>query len=136
MPLYDTSSTTLKKAIYPGDTQTLQSAEKISANNTAGLQINVPNSVYQPAQGISYELIFSGNPGTFEMDIQDATTDTDGAYQSITNAAITTASAGSDGKYYARFELTPFVGKWTRPFWKTLVQNNATVTVTVNISRP
>lgn len=130
MPLYDTTSNP-KLQIQPGDIQTLQNAETVSVNGTAYVQRNVPNSIYQPAKALNVSVRFSGNPGAFELDIQDADVDNDAAYQSIPNALLNASSLGSDGSYNTRYELSPFTGNWIRPYWKTAPANAVTVTVTL-----
>jgi hypothetical protein len=128
MPLYDTSSNP-QLQILPGDVQILQNAETVSVNGTAVIQRNVPNSIYQPAKALNISIEFSGNPGAFELDIQDSDEDEDSSYQSIPNALLNVASIGSDGSYNTRYELSPFTGNWIRPYWKTAPANAVTVTV-------
>lgn len=82
------------------------------ASNRACVQIG--NAL--PLESVSVEVEFSGAPGAFEIDIQDADSDCDAAYQQIPNAKITVVSAQN----YARFELNPFTGKFIRVVLKSL----------------
>lgn len=86
----------------------------------------------QRVQGNSYpwgcavEVTFSGAPGTFEVDVQAAETDTDASYISV--ATITAVNASNVG----RADLTPaiFFGKFVRLFHKTF-PNAVTTTALV-----
>lgn len=87
-----TTNTTppLPAALYPGDQQTVFSAEQPVAGTAS---ISVAFGV-RPAGGpntISVEGFWSGAPGNFEVDLQTADTDADGMYQ-IEGTGITQAS--------------------------------------------
>jgi len=73
------------------------------------------------------ELSFSGNPGTFEVDIQGSETDTDASYV-LLGTAITTVNSSN----YARFEGVNFYPRFVRAFVKTLGND---VSVTCLITR-
>jgi hypothetical protein len=75
--------------------------------------------------GASFQLKFSGNPGTFEVDIQTSDTDLDADYCNI-NTWNSTASLNAN--YVGRIELPQFWAKFVRAYVKTLT-NAVTVTV-------
>lgn len=134
MPVYSG----VQYAIYPGD------APFVAINNEA-------STVYPsgtPAQAcaigepwnkgpinISVELLFSADPGAFEVDIQTADTDSTNAYQGQTGTgwALTSASTGSGSGtiFSARTELA-VKAHFVRPYVKTQTANG--VNITCNIS--
>jgi hypothetical protein len=61
--------------------------------------------------GAMWEIVFSGDPGVFEIDIEDAANDTDNAYiLNLSNAAFkitAVGKVGTDGKRYIYVELQP-----------------------------
>ena len=73
-----------------------------------------PNDSYPSS--VSVELIFSGAPGAFEVDLQDSDTDADAYFQSIAGASLTAVSANNT----ARLEQIPLKGKFARLYIKTL----------------
>jgi hypothetical protein len=71
-------------------------------------QIERVNRTFYP-WGISLEIFFSGNPGSFEVDLQDADIDQDSHY--VTVDAIT---SGLNASYVTRIELPSFYAKYVR----------------------
>lgn len=71
-------------------------------------QLERVNRTFYP-WGISLEIFFSGNPGSFEVDLQDADIDMDSHY--VTVDAIT---AGLNASYVTRIELPSFYTKYVR----------------------
>jgi hypothetical protein len=71
-------------------------------------QIERVNRTFYP-WGISLEIFFSGNPGAFEVDFQDADIDQDSHY--VTVDAIT---VGLNASYVTRIELPSFYAKYVR----------------------
>jgi len=89
-------------------------------------QIERVNRSFYP-WGISLEIFFSGNPGAFEVDLQDADVDEDSHY--VTVDAIT---AGLNASYVTRIELPSFYAKYVRV--KLVTLTNA-VNVSVLLTR-
>lgn len=78
--------------------------------------------------GASFQLKFSGAPGTFEVDIQTSDTDLDADYCNI-NTWNSTASLNTNN--VGRIELPQFWAKFVRAYVKTLTNAvNVTVLVT------
>lgn len=103
-------------AIYPGDSQTVFSAEQPvipQASDRVHLALG-PWENYPPS--VSIEGFFSGAPGAFEIDIQDADTDADAFYQTVPSAGV--ISAVSTNNTF-RAELVPIKGKFVRAYLKT-----------------
>lgn len=73
---------------------------------------------YAPA--VTAEILFSGAPGTFEVDLQEADTDADAAYITLpTGGTLTSVNANNIG----RFDLIPVAGHFLRFFMKTLTNS-------------
>lgn len=125
MPAYGTRN---PQAIYPGDLPTVLWSAEAPATGTTSLAValfldpNIGN-----AAKLSVEVSFSAAPGAFEIDIQDADTDVDAAYIAIPNAIINAVNAGN----FARFELSPFVGRFVRLLMKTQPANAVNTTAKV-----
>ncbi len=79
---------------------------------------------------ITVELRFSGAPGAFELDVQEADTDADGFY--VTPSAVAYQVTAVDANQVARVDLSPTGGKFLRVLMKTLT--NA-VNTSVKVSR-
>ncbi len=57
--------------------------QRIAATTaSAAVQLERQKSAYYPP-GVSFELAFSGNPGTFRVDIQTSDTDQDSSYVTV-----------------------------------------------------
>lgn len=119
----------------PSSQQTLWNAE----SPTTG-QISQQCSVAQAAgagaqKSISVQFTFSGNPGTFTFQILDSDTDlTSASYLNVpSGGSLTTATLGSDGKYYTKTELVPFAGQFVAISCVAQTQNPVTVTALVTL---
>jgi hypothetical protein len=120
MPGYPGSS----QAILIRDNQQLYlwNNESVRAGTASiACQVERVNRSFYP-WGISLEIFFSGNPGAFEVDLQDADIDQDSHY--VTVDAIT---AGLNASYVTRIELPSFYTKYVRV-------KLVTLTNSVNIS--
>jgi hypothetical protein len=86
----------------------------------ASIAVNLqPGFEGMPPPMVTVELRFSGAPGAFEVDIQEADTDADAFYITPSNAAYTvTAVVAATGIF--RVDLSPTGGKFMRLFMKTL----------------
>jgi hypothetical protein len=89
----------------------------------------------QSQRGLRIRVIFSGNPGAFEIDPQESDDDTNNAYLQVSSGgtalSITAAVAGGS-KYYAGLDLTGVVdAKFLRTVVKTLT-NNVTVSILIS----
>ena len=119
--------------LYPGDSfnSINNEASTVYPSGTAGERVALAQTQNGSERDVSLALVFSANPGTFEIDLQTADQDVSGAYQTVPSATITTASVGPDGKYYARYEAH-VKAKFARAYQKTLCQNacNETATIT------
>ena len=83
--------------------------ETVAAGTASiAFQIERVNRSFYP-WGISLEIFFSGAPGTFEVDLQDADIDMDSHY--VTVDAIST---GMNASYVTRIELPSFYAKYVR----------------------
>ncbi len=83
--------------------------------------------------GLSFEAIFNGNPGTFEIDLMGANNDLAANYVSIGNINATNNS--SSGAYVGRLDMASNVWpKYVAAYVK-LMPNAATVKVTLQVTR-
>ncbi len=95
-------------------------------------QFYVQPTPLQPSPNISFEFSFASNPGTFNYQIEDSTTDLTGNYVTIPVAGtITSCPQSEGGAYVCRVELNPFMGRYGRVYVQTQTQNAVNVTVTV-----
>lgn len=121
MPLY--SNIGAVTSIAPGDQVAVFNADA-AISGQASQQLALQKPYMAGLVYIGVELLFSATPGTFELDIQEADTDTDAAY--VTIGSISAVSAGQ----YARgdYQVT---GRFCRAFLKTLTNVvNTTVRIT------
>jgi len=65
--------------------------------------------------GASFQIIFSGNPGTFRLDVQTADLDQDSSF-----VTVSSLTAGLNGAYQGRIELPTFWAKYVRVLLVTL----------------
>lgn len=94
---------------------------ELTDNATAGTASKSVNLERRPGSfypwGASFEIFFSGAPGTFEVDIQTADIDQDSHYCTIS----TINSTGSlNANNVGRIELPQFWAKYVRAYVKTL----------------
>ncbi len=93
-------------------------AETILAGGVS-LAINLSPSETNSPPMVCVEIHFSGAPGVFEIDVQEADTDADAFYILMSNAnyTINTVNATTQN---VRVDLSPTGGKFMRLFMKTL----------------
>lgn len=97
MPAY--SSTVPPFALYPGDSETVWSAES-PATNAASEQVALSfDTVNGYLQVVSVQINFSGTPGAFKIDVQTADTDVDAAYQVLPANTGQVSAVGGSGDY-------------------------------------
>jgi len=114
--------------IYQGDSYLLFNAETVAAPQ-ASVEVGLGGKYDNYPSNVSVEVIFSADPGVFEIDIQEADTDGDVYFTEVPSAgAITAVSAG----FVARSDLVPIKAKFMRVYVKTLT--NA-VKTTVKVTR-
>ena len=103
-------------AILPTDTlsATFKSAQVALQHTYAGTQ-----------QRLSVEIVFSGNPGTFTLNLQTADTDVDANYQ---NEGTAISSVTNN---VARLELNQVVANFARLVFSAL-QNSVTATAKIS----
>ena len=97
-------------------------------------QLQIPRGLATAALRI--EIDFSANPGTFEIDIMEADTDTSGAleYQQVpTGGSITTVVAGPNGaSTHQSVDLAAISGQFVCLYVKTATQNVCTCTARIS----
>jgi hypothetical protein len=109
MPNYDAARFTT--ALYSAQSELFFDAEQPAAPQ-ASRQFHIPQGRLGSAPpSLTIEGFFSGDPGVFDIAIQEADTNTDDAYQTIPSAGNITAV---DGNFYFRVDLAPFVGVFIR----------------------
>jgi hypothetical protein len=125
MPVYNTAK--YPPAAYPGDVVTVANAESVTTG-TFSQQVALQSGPLQnPAEAIALEISFSGAPGAFSFQLQEATTDIAAAYQNI-GTAIT--AVGGSGQY-ARQVYTSVKGPFVRLSYATQPANSVTVTAKI-----
>lgn len=83
---------------------------------------------------VSLEVIFNGNPGTFEIDLQEASVDADAHYLLPSNASYKITSATQKGSNWVAYvDDIPTGGKFQRVYVAAL-QNVATVGMTAKLT--
>ena len=130
MPAYNTISPPY--AIWPGDMQTVWSAETHTAGS-ASQQVALGERDSRGGSPFSADIQFSANPGTFEIDVQVANVDQDSAYYTLDQG---TTNDGAIAEVNANFSAhldAPFVtAKFAR---LKLVSLQNAVTITGSFSR-
>lgn len=97
----------------------------------ASIEVFIPQStVGGTAPGVSFEALFSGAPGAFSLQLQEADTDADGFFITPTQAAYTVTTVNSN--QVARSDLSPTGGKFLRVL---LASRTNAVNLTVKLSR-
>ena len=115
-------------AAYPGDKVMLFNAES-TATITTSQQVYLTSDIGTGVVECLIEGFFSGAPGTFEIDIQFAATDTDKAY--ITPALGGAITAANSNNYFS-YKYDPTLGPFVRALMKT---NGNTVNLTLSVLR-
>ncbi len=127
MPNYD--ATRFTTALYSAQSELFFDAEQ-PAPPQASRQFHIPQGRLgsQPPT-VTIEGFFSADPGVFQLDVQEADTNTDDAYQTVPSAGSVTAV---DANFYFRVDLDPFVGVFIR---LNLVSRTNGVNLTVKATR-
>jgi hypothetical protein len=118
----------LPGALFPGDSTLLFNAEQ-PASPQASVAVYLPVKEGGPAPAISVEVLFSGAPGAFSVQVQEASTDADGFY--ITPAASAYTISAVNANNVARADFIPTGGGLVRVL---LTRTNA-VNCTVKVQR-
>jgi len=108
----------------------LWNAEAVAAGTLSiAFQLARVNRTFYP-WGISFEVIFSGNPGAFEVDIMAANQDLAANFVQIGN--ITVTNNATSGAYVGRWDIPiNFWPKYVAGYLKTLTNSvNTTLQVT------
>lgn len=128
MPAYQTSTPPAIVAMYPGDQEYLFNAES-TATITTSIQKYLAPDVGTSNVECMIEGFFSGAPGTFELDIQFASTDGNQYYETPTGYGQITAV---DANNHFAFKYSPAYGPFVRAYMKTV---GNTVNLTVKVTR-
>ena len=107
--------------------QYLLQATNISSGASIAVQLERLKTPYFYPWGVSFEITFSGAPGTFQIDVQ--TSDTD---QSTSYVTIASLNGGLNSNNVGRVELTNLWAKYVRVNVTTLTN---LVTVTALVTR-
>jgi hypothetical protein len=122
MPAYVQGSTNLPlQALYPGASAVVWSAETPLVG-TKSAAVCIARLCDNSVTSVSFEVKFSGAPGAYEIDIQEADTDEDAAYLSINNAVLTLSTNN-----YARYDMSPMQGRFVRALMKIATANAVTL---------
>jgi hypothetical protein len=105
-----------------------QTENVVVGEASIGFQLErVPRSFYP--WGMSFDIAFSGAPGTFQIDIQTADIDQDSHY-----VTINSVTSGLNASNVGRLELPSFWAKYVRANVVSFA-NYATVTLSILLTR-
>ena len=125
MPCY--AGTSSAQLLYENRQAYLFQNETVAAGVASiAYQLRRERGAFYP-WGISLEIFFSGDPGSFEVDLQDADIDEDSHY-----VTVDTITAGLNASYVTRIELPSFYTKYVRVKLVTLTNS---VTTSVLLTR-
>lgn len=113
-------------ALYPGDSKVVWSAESPATGSTSD-RVAIGGAALEGhghESMLAFELSFSAAPGTFQVDIQVADRDVNGAFTTETATTITTVNAS----FVYRIEMWPLVGKFVRAIMTDDPSNAVTTT--------
>ena len=126
MPAYNsakcTSIANSESAIVWVASETLVSTSGLNTSQQLFIQDYADN----PPGVLTVDLVFSANPGTFEIDIQGANFDTDSDYLLVLGGQVTSATLQTDGTYRASVPIAPWVYKFVRLAMIDTPDNSAT----------
>lgn len=114
-------------AVYPGDSVVCINAERPAAG-TAHQQVALSQNPNGDAIKVSVEVLFTGVPGAFEINLETSDTDVDANY--VPQAAVLN---GVDAANAARAEFPNIVAKFAR--LRTKTQSVNVVNCTARIGR-
>lgn len=120
--------------LYAGSCVTLYSAEQPLTGAFSQQFHVIAANAYQPSpSAISFELVWAGNPGAFNIQIQDADTDATGNYTTLSAAAgtVTSSPQSPGGTYVSRVELNPWRANYGRLYVNTQSANAVNLTAKV-----
>lgn len=128
MPAY--SSTGNRVVLYPGDALTVWNAESPTTGSSSQQVALTPNTSTD-SSSLSVQVTFSGDPGVFEIDVQEADApDVDGSYNLIsTSAKITTVNSS----FVGRLDLTGIRADFVRLNMQNDPANAVTTTATITL---
>jgi hypothetical protein len=106
MPAYNTLT---PPALYAGDTGVAINNEAVVAGYFSQQFALAKDLVNGEPQSLAVEVVFSANPGNFEVDLQTADTDANANY--VTKASL---SGGLNGSYVGRIEVAQMSAKFAR----------------------
>ena len=130
MPAYN--SLPYVPAIYTGNSFTLFSAES-TATITTSQQVALGPDPGSSHTACVVEGFFSGDPGSFEADIQFADTDADAYYIApSTGGKITTTTGSPNWHFSYQYDAPGTLGCFVRALMKT---NGNTVNLTLKVTR-
>lgn len=134
MPIYGATVAGNQRSITPGDLPlTLFNAES-PLTGQSSISFNVAKSFHTPTPALKVELIFSGNPGTFNIQLQDADQDVDADFLTVPGGTATAATGPqSDGTYRFTFEYSTWMARFGRLNVNTQTQNAVTVTAKASV---
>ena len=99
---------------------------------TFSQQFYLPTAGQGVVSAVSFELVWSGNPGAFNIQIQDADTDLTGNYVTLAVAGtITSSPQSAGGTYVSRVELNPWRAQYGRLYVNTQAANSVSLTAKV-----
>jgi hypothetical protein len=116
--------------LYPGNCVVLYNAEQ-PLSGAFSQQFHFPASqTYSPGPpAVSFELIWAANPGAFNIQIQDADTDSTGNYVTLPAAGtVTSTPQTAGGTYTSRVELNPWRANYGRLYVQTQSANAVNLT--------
>jgi hypothetical protein len=111
-----------------GNPQSLLFNNETVAAGEVSERVTLPQSPDRPLRGISFELSCDSDPGVFQIDVQEADTDSTAFYISIQSLA---ANNGAPS-YVARFDLPLPAGSFFR--YKVVTWPNAAVKLTAKMT--
>lgn len=129
MPNYGSAIYQTAVALNPGDSNYFFNGESPTAPQ-ASQEFALPPRPFTTGAAISVELTFSGVPGVFSFQIQEADTDTANDFITPASSAYTIESVNANN--IARVDLIPTGGKFVRGYLASLANS---VTVTAKITR-
>lgn len=119
------SATAKCTSISPGTSHLVVNGETLTTNQASD-RVNVALPYGREAGSISVCIDFSGDPGAFTLDVQEADIDSDSNYVNVpVGGTVTAVTSG----FRARVDLAPFTARFCRVF-QTLQTANA---VTANV---
>lgn len=129
----NTYATTSPLNLYPGACLTLFAATDGTPITTGTFSQQFTTTAQNASTvAISFEFVWSGNPGAFNLQIQDADTDATGNYVTLTSAGTITSTPLSAGNaYVSRVELNPWRAQYGRLYMNTQPANAVTLVAKV-----